>query len=386
MKRVSDAFKVSLKTLVLLAGVNLALAAMAGGALAGVQASAVVSSYGTDIRVWMDNDMDIYHSEDDLVFYVRASRDCYATVYVIDTDGFIHVIFPLSPMDNAFIKAGFVYRFAPRGAEIFYSSYPRGIAYIFAVSSPLPFVYSDFGPGIFGRSSIYRIYGDPFIACRRFYLSLLPGRIALARVSISFSYFYMREWARYPRYLCSSNAAYSGGVQYGYHRDAYRLYRCHQNDPYRVLRPENPVPRPADEYTGIVDVRSKPVGGIAQNRNLEKHKTPRQVSSASTPSMQRSSARISVDKSTPNAEVPEKTKLRAGNGITVKQSESVSKKTAARTSTPTIKKSTVRELPNVKKVVTKSSMKTVNMIGKSGNNVGKKPLLNPKRTVEVSKR
>jgi hypothetical protein len=260
MKNTANASTLSLKSIALVTGVVLVLALGWSGANATVYAShRVITGYDTDIRVWLEDEYDIYPSEDNLVFYIRAARDCYATVYVVDTDGFIHVIHPLSPHDNAYIRGGRVYRFNPYRSDIFYSAVPRGIAYVFAVSSPVPFVYADFGFGIFGGTSSYRIYGDPFIACKRFYLSILPRWVVMDRVSISFSHFYIREWTRFPHYLCRHHHHWAGNGPGHYCDDfdyAYRSYRRHHNDPYQVLRPGAPAPRSERDYTSIVKMKN----------------------------------------------------------------------------------------------------------------------------------
>lgn len=215
-----------------------------------LSASAAFSTRATDIRVWMDDDMDVYPSEDGIVFNIRASYDCYATVYVVDTDGFIHVVYPLSPYDNAFINGGMVYRFAPSRQDIFCSSRQRGIAYVFAVASPEPFVYTSYDAGIFAGAGAFRIYGDPYIACKQFYLSLLPARVSLGLISVGFSHFYIREWAPYPRYIfCDYD--YGFDLYRGEANIIYRSYRQHHNDPYRILRPGRPLPRHKAKYNRI---------------------------------------------------------------------------------------------------------------------------------------
>lgn len=262
MRTKANAYALSLKTIATLAAVVLVLATGWTLANATVYTSTrVINGYDTDIRVWLEHDYDVYPSEDNLVFNIRAVRDCYATVYVVDTDGFIHVIYPLSPYDNAYIRGGMVYRFSPRRSDIFYSAYPRGIAYVFAVSSPVPFVYANFGVGIFGGTSVYRIYGDPFIACKRFYVSLLPRWVIMDRVSISFAHFYIREWVRYPHYLCRHHHHWGEHhcADFDY---AYRSYRLHHNSPYRVLRPDVQLPRAEREYTSIVKTKSVRNGGF----------------------------------------------------------------------------------------------------------------------------
>ncbi len=242
--------------------------------------SAEFSTRATDIRVWMDDDMDVYPSEDGIVFNIRASYDCYATVYVVDTDGFIHVVYPLSPYDNTFINGGMVYRFAPSRQDIFCSSRQRGIAYVFAVASPEPFIYSSYGTGVFAGVGAFRIYGDPYIACKQFYLSLLPARVSLGLISVGFSHFYVREWAPYPRYIfCDYDYGFDP-----YRGDAnliYRSYRKHHNDPYRILRPGSPLPRHKAKYNRIA--RAGRMRGTDERRTVIRKTTETNRRSKSAP-------------------------------------------------------------------------------------------------------
>jgi len=209
-----------------------------------------------DVRVWVEGDYDVFPCEDEVTVVVRASRDCYVTVFLVDTDGFVHVLFPLEPEAEAFLRAGVAFRIHLDG-DVFYSIYPRGIAYVFAVGSPWPFVYERYGWGIFPGGFAYRIYGDPFLACREFYLSLLPYRWVTGYVGVSFTYFYVREWVLYPRYL------FLGG--FGWDRgELCRRYRRHLADPYRVLRPAVKV---RAGYGKVVKARTREIRRRSRDRH-----------------------------------------------------------------------------------------------------------------------
>ncbi len=192
-----------------------------------------------DVRVWLDGDMDVYPGMEDAVFCIRPAIDCYALVFVVDTDGFVHVIYPFSPYDQLRLRGGMTYRFFAREAGLYSFDFDRGIAFVYAVASPFPFDYSAYDVGIYAGGYAYRIYGDPYIACKRFYVSLLPPNCNWAVIGVSFSCFYVREWVRYPRYLCFGDRG-SHGWHAGYCsacEPIYAQYRLHRRDPYRVLSP-----------------------------------------------------------------------------------------------------------------------------------------------------
>jgi hypothetical protein len=214
---------------------------------------------GADIHVWVNDGPTVYPSYDDVVISVHASRSCYAAVFVIDTYGFIHLIHPFSPYESAWVRGGRTYRFNGRdlGLDMLGG---RGIAHVFAFSSPRPFDFAPYGKAIFVGGYGYRIYGDPYMACRQLYVTLVPTGYVWAEARIGFARFYVREWVRYPTYLC-----------YGYHggtvhvrvgdscRQCYQIYdeyRVHVNDPYVAFR-ETPA-RYKDKVAGSGDGRLVP--------------------------------------------------------------------------------------------------------------------------------
>jgi len=192
-----------------------------------------------DIQVWLDQPMDIYPSYGDVVVSVQANRGCYATVFVVDTFGYVHVIHPFSPDEDAWIAAGVTYRLNGRdiGLDRFGG---RGIVHVFAIGSPYPFDYSPYGEFVFAGRYGYRIYGDPYVACRQFYATLLPAAHQWNRVGIGSARFYVRDWVRYPVYLCHCSHERASYVRVGRRchscGSVYDTYRVHVNDPQVALR------------------------------------------------------------------------------------------------------------------------------------------------------
>ena len=249
----------------------LLVAGAVGTSSAGLRFEAAYSSGPTDVRVWMDpgygdgseyyedseayedwNYGDVYPSADDVVLYVRASRSCFTTVYIIDTEGFIHVIHPLSPMDDAYLVGGRVYRFYLRDYGFDRGYFGRGVAFAFAVSSPMPFMYAEYGATVFGPRFGFQIYGDPFIAARLFYASILPPACTWSYIGVGYARFYVRQYVRYPSYLCLGWQGHHGDRGHGdWQNEAHRHYRTHAKDPYRVLRPSGGVEPQYLQYTKI---------------------------------------------------------------------------------------------------------------------------------------
>jgi hypothetical protein len=264
------------RTLLALCAVGL-VACAAGRASADLRVEAVYSSEPVDVRVWMDRGYgtddwnadetwgycDVYPSVDDVVLYVRAARSCYATVYVIDTEGFIHIVYPFSPFDDAYLSGGRIHRLYLRDYGFSRSCFGRGVAFAFVVTSPVPFGYAGYGMTAFGPHVGFQVYGDPFVAARMFYLSILPHGCAPSFTVVSYARFYVTEYVRYPSYLCPGWHEHNGVRTYcGGQCAAYRDYRINAKDPFRVLRPAATVDAEAVRYTKIERTGAKDPGDI----------------------------------------------------------------------------------------------------------------------------
>ncbi len=123
---------------------------------------------------------------------------------------------------------------------------------MFAVGSPVPFDYSSYGAGVFVGGFGFRMYGDPFVACRDFYVSLLPGACRWDYVGVCYARFYVRDWVRYPSYLCYGGPGLHVRVGDGCRPcdDVYVSYRESCARPGDVFQP---VPRFKSVYAGDRD-------------------------------------------------------------------------------------------------------------------------------------
>jgi hypothetical protein len=205
-------------------------------------------------RVWVEGG-DVFPAYSDVSIYVRADSDCYAMLLLVDTNGYVHVLYPSSPYDRAWFHGGRTYHYnaCSLGLDRLEGV---GIAHIYAVGSPVPFDYSYYGAAVFVGGFGFRVYGDPYVACHDFYVSLLPASCRWDMVSVSCARFYVRQWVRYPTYLCTPD--------YGLHvrigdscrecAAVYAAYRCNVSNPYEVLRPA--APKFKREYAGARTVNS----------------------------------------------------------------------------------------------------------------------------------
>lgn len=182
------------------------------------------------VRVWVEGG-DVFQHYDDVTLWVRPERDCYTSLFLVDTAGFIHVL----NVDDGWLHGGrtYGYRACDLGMERLHG---RGISYVFAVGSPVPFDYSHYGASVRVGGFGFRVVGDPFVGCREFYMSLLPANCHWDHVGVGFTRFYVREWVRYPSYLCAGGHVRVGDAC---HRcePVYATYRCNVAAPYEAMRP-----------------------------------------------------------------------------------------------------------------------------------------------------
>ena len=199
------------------------------------------------VRVWVDGG-DVFSGYGDVTLRVRADRDCYTSLFLVDTDGFIHVLDIDNGYHDGWMYGGrtYGYRACDLGLDRLDG---RGIAYVFAVGSPVPFDYSYYGAAVRVGAFGFRIAGDPFVGCREFYMSLLPATCRFDYVGVSFTRFYVREWVRYPSYLCAGHVRVGDWCRHC--EPVYASYRCSVASPYDAMRP---VVRYTDRARSTADV------------------------------------------------------------------------------------------------------------------------------------
>ena len=237
-------------------------------------AHGTIVSGPASVRVWVDGG-DVFPDYSRVTLWVRPERDCYTSLFLVDTAGYIHVL-NVGDYDDGWLYGGRTYGYRARdlGLDRFYG---RGIAYVFAVGSPVPFDYSYYGAGVLGGGFGFRIVGDPFVGCREFYMSLLPASCHWDYVGVSFTRFYVREWVRYPSYLCTG-----GHVRIGdwcrHCEPVYTSYRCNVASPYEAMRPvvryKGRTSDTAERHVVRAAERREPIGRAPVMREPSRSKAP----------------------------------------------------------------------------------------------------------------
>jgi hypothetical protein len=238
------------------------------------------------IEVWTNRD-DVFRRGDKVKLYFRTDLDAYVTVFRIDTDGRVRVLFPANPFEDNYAVGGQSYRVDPRddGYTFRVDDYP-GQGYLFAVATLDPFVYTPLVRAdhwdyrLFGTNG--RVTGDPYAAAGDLIARIVPAHY------VDYNYdivpYYVGERYEYPRFLCYDCHAYASYPYWDpYAHSCIRFRIVIYDDPYyyparvyhstRVVyrRPTVLVPRyvfkdraPSDEY--IVTVRERPVDEAGRRR------------------------------------------------------------------------------------------------------------------------
>jgi hypothetical protein len=172
----------------------------------------------------------VYYPGERIMVYFRASRDCYVTLYNIDAEGYVHLLYPARAFDSHFIMGGVTYRIPSRRDPYYLTvSGPHGIEYIEAVASVEPFhdrtpwyldpEYGDWRDWedpwtLFGDEYEYYdedydyfvdrgvVRGDPFLGIQRINSRMIPYDYPSDYYATAYTSFYVGRRVSYPRYLC----------------------------------------------------------------------------------------------------------------------------------------------------------------------------------------
>jgi len=186
------------------------------------------------VSVWTDRGAP-YHRREVVRVFASTRVDAYLTVFRIDTDGELRVVFPREPWQDTWVRSGRVVEAdaaddgGPGGFQV--DDYP-GVGYVFAVTSEAPFDYSSIvrrDQWDYREIANGRIHGDPYVA-----ISDLAGQISPdGAYDYDVTPYYVEHHYDYPRFVCydcHTYAPYSGWNPYGASCTRYRVVIY--DDPY----------------------------------------------------------------------------------------------------------------------------------------------------------
>jgi len=179
------------------------LAQLALLAMATVRPTPAISR--PQIELWTNRgDAAVYTRGERVRVYFKLDRDAFVTVFRVDTDGRVRVLFPRDPWEDNFARGGREFEVEGRSADDAFSidDYP-GVGYLFAVASADAFVYDAIESGDhwdYRAIADGRVRGDPYVA-----MTDLAERI-VAEGYADWDYdvvsYNVEQQYSYPRFLC----------------------------------------------------------------------------------------------------------------------------------------------------------------------------------------
>ncbi len=218
------------------------------------------SFYRPRIEIWTNRgDAAVYTRGERVRLYFRSDQDAYVTIFRVDTDGRVRVLFPRDPWEDNFAGGGRDFEVDGRalGTDAFtIDDYP-GVGYLFAVASADPFVYDQIESGDHWDYRVIgdgRVRGDPYVAMTDLAQRIVPDGYADWDYDvISYNVGQHYDYPRFLCYDCHSYVSYSSWDPYYsscvrfrmfvYDDPWYYPYRYYGGSRVVFVRPYRPQPR-----------------------------------------------------------------------------------------------------------------------------------------------
>jgi hypothetical protein len=271
-----------------------------------------------EARIWLDRGEDpVLQRGDRVRIYYSVNTDSYVALFHIDTDGSVTLLYPRSPGEDDFARAGRDYRLLFPSSSFWYVDEYPGKGYFFIVASSEPLDFDDYGYSSYdhawdltqvGQS----VYTDPYVAMDDHVSHLIPDWQSIP-YALDFTAYDVGQAYEYPRFMCyqcHGYRSYTAWDPYAYGCSAVRVVIW--NDPYyspayryrgtRVVlaRSRFGVPRfgftkrlPGESWVPLIRTRQPPSRGVrylepgraASPREAvpERHAVPREAPAQAVP-------------------------------------------------------------------------------------------------------
>ena len=216
--------------------------------------------YRPRIELWTNRgDGAVYTRGENVQLYFRLDQDAYVTIFRVDTDGRVRVLFPREPWEDNFARGGRDFEVDGRqlGRDAFaIDDYP-GVGYLFAVAAPDPFIFEQIASGDHWDYRVIadgRVRGDPYVALTELAQRIVPeGYADWDYDVITYNVEQQYEYPRFLCYDCHSYVSYPYWDPYHYSCVRFRLwvyddpwyypYRYYGGGRVVFVRPNRPEPR-----------------------------------------------------------------------------------------------------------------------------------------------
>ncbi len=210
------------------------------------------------IEVWSNHGDGVYNRGQGVRVYMRSDQDAFVTLFRVDTDGRVRVLFPRDPSEDNFVRGGrdFEVLSSDNSTAFYVDDYP-GVGYLFGVVAADPFEYAAIESGDhwdYRSIADGRVRGDPYVALTELAERIVPE--GYADWDYDIVPYHVQQRYEYPRFLCYDCHAYASYPYWDpYWASCVRFRIVYYDDPYyypyryygagRVVftRPYRPLPR-----------------------------------------------------------------------------------------------------------------------------------------------
>jgi hypothetical protein len=130
------------------------------------------------IEVWSNHGDGVYNRGQGVRVYLRSDQDAFVTLFRVDTDGRVRVLFPRDPSEDNFVRGGrdFEILSSDNSTAFYVDDYP-GVGYLFGVVAADPFEYAAIESGDhwdYRTIADGRVRGDPYVALTELAERIVP--------------------------------------------------------------------------------------------------------------------------------------------------------------------------------------------------------------------
>src|SRR6266496_3186710 len=209
--------------------------------------------YRPRVEVWTAKGDNPSFRGDGARVYLRADQDAYVTLFRVDTDGRVRVLFPRAPWEDNFVRGGKEFEVQTYSSSYAFTvdDYP-GVGYVFAVAAADPFVYDAIETSDHWDYRVIadgRVRGDPYVALTDLAQRIVPD--GYTDWDYDLVPYYVRQHYDYPRFLCYDCHTY---VSYPYWSPY--DYTCIR---FRIVVFDDPYYYPYRYYGGTRVVFTRPL-------------------------------------------------------------------------------------------------------------------------------
>ena len=150
----------------------------------------------------------VYKGGEEVGFSIRTDTEAYVIAFNIDTDGFVHLLYPADGKNLQRFSPDRAYPLPENPEQSLIVGGTTGIEFVFALAvEDRDFINEDEVRFLADNETIpeekkFRITGDPLLAANRIASQIVRGISHRQGVTLSFTYFYIDKAVDFPRYLC----------------------------------------------------------------------------------------------------------------------------------------------------------------------------------------